>query len=123
MDNQIADALIKIADAIKANPAPIIGQQFTLTANGPGQVVTGMSISMTDLRGNSAPMIGNKVVITDGPQNQIEARLIEELMEAAAQARKGAAAKSWLRSLAERALALGIATLAGPIKDLLQLLA
>ncbi len=105
---ELADVLERIASAIEANPAPIIGQQITVSNDGRSGSVTGMSINVTSDGRNSGPVIGNYISVSNqGGRRLEEAKIIDELREAAKAVRSGSAPKSWVIGLLERAQTIG----------------
>ena len=99
---RLSDALERIAAAIEANPAPIIGQNIVAVGGAEGSTV-----------------IGNRVTVTNvGGRNAHETQMIKELRDAAAAVRGGSAPKSWVMGLLQRTggfvgKALSAATVAG----------
>ncbi|WBO23843.1 hypothetical protein [Sphingomonas abietis] len=117
--DRLAGALEKIAAAIEANPAPIIGQKICVTNVAGGGPVIGMKVSVTNAGGGSGPVYGNYVSVTNaGGRSDDEMQMIKELRNAASAVRGGGAPKSWVTGLLSRAggfvgKALSAATVAG----------
>jgi hypothetical protein len=101
----LAVALDRIAEALAANPSPIIGLKVVATNDGKGGDVTGMRVSAVGF--GSGDVTGLKVTVTDSGRNPVDEGLIQELKSAAAAVRAGNAPKSWIDSLLRRATDLG----------------
>lgn len=115
---KLSDALERIAAAIEANPAPIIGQKIVAVGGAEGSTVIGMKI-VAKGDGSGGTVIGNRVTVTNaGGRNADEAQMIKELRDAAAAVRGGTAPKSWIMGLLQRTggfvgKAISAATVAG----------
>lgn len=96
---RLADALEKLAAAMEARPAPIVGIKISQTLGPGGGSMTGIRVNMNAAGGNAT---GIRISQTAGERDPRELAHIAEVREAATAVKAGKVEKGWLQGLLDR---------------------